>query len=64
MSVQIGFVVGAFGSFLFNLADRLPARRLFTITAFLAGLCTALIPALSTGLGSALVLRFLTGLIC
>lgn len=63
MSVQIGFVVGAFGSSLLNLADRIPARRLFTLTALLAGLCTALIPALSTGLSSALVLRFLTGMV-
>jgi MFS family permease len=63
MSVQIGFVVGAFGSSLLNLADRIPARRLFTITALLAGVFTALIPALSTGLGLALVLRFLTGMV-
>ena len=29
MSIQIGFVVGAFGSAVLNLADRLPARWLF-----------------------------------
>ena len=36
MSVQIGFVVGAFGSAVFNLADRIPARWLFTASALLA----------------------------
>ena len=62
MSVQIGFVVGAFGSALFNLADRLPARRLFTLSALLAALCTALIGWFANGLAVALALRFLTGL--
>lgn len=62
MSVQIGFVVGAFGSTLLNLADLVPARRLFTYSAFLAALATALIPIAATGLAIALVLRFLTGM--
>ncbi|UCC86931.1 MAG: MFS transporter [Anaerolineales bacterium] len=62
MSVQIGFVVGAFGSALLNLADRVPARWLFTAAALLASLATALIPALAAGLGLALPARFLTGL--
>jgi MFS family permease len=62
MSVQIGFVVGAFGSAVFNLADRIPTRYLFTVSAWLAALSTALIPSLASGIGLALVLRFLTGL--
>ncbi len=62
LSVQGGFVVGAFGSALLNLADRLPARILFAVTAWGAALATALIPALNPGLGGALLLRFLTGL--
>ena len=62
MSVQIGFVVGAFGSAMLNLADRIPARWLFTGSALMAGLATALIPLLARGLGWALPLRFLTGL--
>ena len=62
MSVQIGFVVGAFGSAVLNLADRVSARWLFTASALLAALSTALIPALAGGLGLALPLRFLTGL--
>jgi MFS family permease len=61
MSVQIGFVVGAFGSAVLNLADRIPAKWLFVGSALLAGLMTALIPVLATGVGVALALRFLTG---
>jgi MFS family permease len=61
MSVQIGFVFGALGSAVFNLADRIPARWFFTVTSILAGLVTALIPAIAEGLGLALLLRFLTG---
>jgi MFS family permease len=62
MSVQLGFVVGAFGSALLNLADRIPARWFFAASALLAALSTALIPALAAGLGLALPLRLLTGL--
>ena len=61
MSVQVGFVVGALASAVFNLADRLPSCRLFAASAVAAGIATALIPLASTGLGLALVLRFLTG---
>src|SRR5438477_343781 len=63
MSVQSGFVVGAFGSALLNLADRLPARRLFAASALLAAGATAAIPLLAAGPGVALPLRFLTGLL-
>jgi MFS family permease len=61
LSVQIGFVVGAFGSAWLNLADRIPTRWFFSGSAVLAALVTALIPVLATELGPALVLRFLTG---
>jgi MFS family permease len=61
MSVQIGFVTGAFGSALLNLADRIPSRQLFGYSALLAALATALIPLLSTGFAMAMALRFLTG---
>lgn len=60
MSVQIGFVVGALGSSILTLADRLPARWLMAVSAGLAGLATALVP-LAGGLSMALVLRFTTG---
>ena len=63
MSVQIGFVVGALGSSLLNLADRLPARWMMSISAALAALATASIAAFASSLGSALVLRFLTGVV-
>jgi MFS family permease len=62
MSVQIGFVVGSFGSAVLTLADRFPAGRLFAISALLAALSTALIPMIADGLFIALVLRFLTGM--
>jgi MFS family permease len=61
MAVQLGFVVGALGSAVLNLADRLPAPRLFSSSAFLAAILTALLPALAHGLGAALFLRFLAG---
>ncbi len=62
LSVQIGFVVGAFGSALFSLADRLPTRLLFALSALAASLVTALIPLFARDLPIALLLRFLTGL--
>ena len=61
MSVQIGFVMGALGSAVLSIADRLPARWLFSGSTFLAGLSTLLIPAAASSLELALVLRFLTG---
>jgi MFS family permease len=62
MSVQIGFVVGAFGSAILNLADRVPARWLLAASALLASLATAVIPTFANGLSLALPARFLTGL--
>ncbi len=62
MSVQIGFVVGALVSAVFNLADRFPARWFFTGSALAAGIVTALIGLLANSLGTALILRFGTGL--
>ncbi|OAI43459.1 MFS transporter [Verrucomicrobia bacterium SCGC AG-212-E04] len=61
MSVQIGFVAGALGSALLNLADRIHSTRFFTICALLAAAVTAAIPWFAQGLGAALPLRFLTG---
>jgi MFS family permease len=62
MSVQIGFVVGAFGSALLTLADRIPTKTFFTGSAFAAAAVTLLIPLVADGLAAALVLRFLTGM--
>ncbi|MFV9504863.1 MAG: MFS transporter [Oscillochloridaceae bacterium umkhey_bin13] len=61
MSVQAGFVVGAFGSTLLNLADRIPAQRLFIGSALLAAFATAMIALVADGPALALPLRFLTG---
>ena len=61
MSVQIGFVAGALGSALLNLADRIPSPRLFTASALLAASATAAIPFFAHGLALALPFRFLTG---
>ena len=62
MSVQIGFVAGAFGSALLNLADRIPSRNFLTLSTFLAALSTVLIPAFAFDLRYVLFLRFATGL--
>jgi MFS family permease len=62
MSVQIGFVAGALGSAVLNLADRWPSRLMFSASALLAGGATFLIPATGAGPTAAFILRFLTGL--
>jgi MFS family permease len=62
MAVQLGFVVGALGSAVLNLADRIPGPRLFFISSAIAALFTALLPMISRGFDSAALLRFLTGL--
>lgn len=61
MSVQIGFVIGALASALLNLADRIPSRQLFTISALLAASSTVLIPAFASNFSHVLFLRFATG---
>ncbi len=61
MSVQLGFVAGALGSAVLNLADRVRARTLFFVSSVLAGTATLLIPVVGAGLPAALALRFLTG---
>jgi len=61
MAVQLGFVIGAFGSALLNLADRIPGPRLFSISSFVAAAVTVLIPVFSRGVDSAVLLRFLAG---
>jgi len=62
MSVQTGFVIGAFVSALLNLSDIIPAPRLIAISSFLAAASTVLIPLFATGLPLALILRVLTGI--
>ncbi|MDX1521973.1 MAG: MFS transporter [Anaerolineae bacterium] len=61
MSVQIGFVVGAFLSALFNLADVWPPRFVFAGGAILGAIANGLIPLAVDGLSAAIALRFVTG---
>jgi len=61
MSVQIGFVVGAFLSALFNIADVWPPRLVFAMGATVGAGANALIAAVATDLPLALGLRFVTG---
>ncbi len=61
MSVQIGFVVGALGSAILTLADRIPARWFFISATFMAALLTGMIPFMADYPMLALTLRFMTG---
>ena len=58
--VQLGFVAGTAAAAVLNLADVLPARWYFTVSAVLAALANAAIVGVS-GFGAALASRFLTG---
>ena len=58
--VQLGFVTGTAAAAVLNLADVVPARRLFATSAVLAGLANAALLVVP-GFRSALVARFLTG---
>lgn len=60
-AVQVGFVAGALISATLNLTDRLRIGTLICASALVAALSTALVPIVSHGLGTALPLRFLTG---
>jgi MFS family permease len=61
MSVQIGFVVGAFLSALFNVADVWTPRFVFAAGAVLGAVANSLIAVAAPGLAVAIVLRFITG---
>jgi MFS family permease len=61
MSVQVGFVAGALVSAVLNLADRVPAPVLVSVSALLGATANAAIPLFEVGLPAALVLRFVTG---
>jgi MFS family permease len=61
MSVQIGFVVGALLSAVLNLADVIPAHRLFAGSALLGAGANAAIALFVEQPAPALGLRFLTG---
>lgn len=61
-AVQVGFVAGALLSALLTLADRVPARVLIAASAAGAAATNAAVALLAGGVGSAVPLRFLTGL--
>jgi len=58
--VQLGFVAGTAVAALLNVADILPSRVYFAVSAILAALANALL-VVAPGFGVALTLRFLTG---
>ena len=58
--VQLGFVAGTAVAALLNLADVVPARPYFAVSALCAALANALL-VVAPGFAPALVLRFLTG---
>ena len=58
--VQLGFVAGTAASAVLNLADVVPSRLLFAISAALAAAMNLAVPG-AGGFERALVLRFLTG---
>lgn len=60
-AVQLGFVVGALTSAVFNLPDLLPPRRLVAASAVLGAAANLALALCVTSLGPALALRFLTG---
>jgi MFS family permease len=62
MSVQIGFVVGALLSALFNVADIWAPRKVVAAGALAGAGLNALIPLMADGLPIAIALRFGTGM--
>ena len=62
-SVQLGFVVGALVSAIVNLPDRIPPTVLYGASAVAAAAFTALLPLVAGGAASAILLRFLTGVV-
>lgn len=58
--VSLGFVAGTAVSAVLNLADVVPARRLFALSALAGALANALVLT-ADGLGAALAWRFITG---
>ena len=58
--VQLGFVAGTAVAAVLNLADVVPSRPYFAVSALLGALANALL-AVAPGFAAALLLRFLTG---
>lgn len=60
-AVQAGFVAGTVTSALLSLADRFDPRRLFMLSALVAGAATACLVVLPPASAVAILLRFVTG---
>ncbi|MGH7277896.1 MAG: MFS transporter [Candidatus Rokuibacteriota bacterium] len=60
-AVQLGFVVGALGSAVFNLPDVLPPRRMLWLSAVGGAVANLVLAVAVSSVAPALVLRFLTG---
>lgn len=60
-SVQIGFVVGALTSTVLNLADRIRPQWIMAAAALGSAACTVAFATCASGLGTAVPLRFATG---
>lgn len=61
-AVQIGFAVGAVASAVLNLVDRTLPHYLLAASALCAATCTVALAAFATGPGTAIPLRFFTGM--
>ncbi|WP_144138667.1 MFS transporter [Paraburkholderia sp. BCC1884] len=61
-AVQAGFVAGTVTSALLSLADRFDPRRLFMVSALIAGAATACLVFLPPASAAAILLRFVTGI--
>jgi MFS family permease len=62
VAVQLGFITGTFLYSVFNVADVFNARRVFLASALLGAAFNAGFAWMASGLGSALVFRYLTGI--
>ncbi len=61
VAVQLGFVAGTLVSAVLTLADRVPARRLFFLSALTAGLATMAMAGVPPTGAAALAFRFVAG---
>lgn len=62
LSVQLGFVVGALGSAVMGVSDRVPTRRLFAVSAVAGAVLNGLLLTVGPGgFASVVTLRFLVG---
>ena len=59
--VSVGFVCGTLVSAIFGLADRIPPRRFFMLSAFVAALANGMILLVEPDSSLVVVLRFITG---